>query len=166
MRLLLFILIAAVICPACQKDNVNETDQVEIYLLKTFQTVTGKCQVDAAASVLENIPTITNQDIISYSQTDYHFSLTDAAIQRIKSFKDFTPFAVTVDKQIIYYGFFKPGFSNSSCVNSITMDLDWTSGNQISLKLGYPGIVQGVTIDDQRNNQKLLTALKNQGKLK
>jgi hypothetical protein len=33
MRLFLFVFIAAVICPACKKNNVNERDKVEIYLL-------------------------------------------------------------------------------------------------------------------------------------
>lgn len=76
------------------------------------------------------------------------------------------PFAVTVDKQVIYYGFFKPIISSSSCDHSITMDLDWTSGNKITLKLGYPGQVQGVTIDDKRNDSKLIATLRQQGKLK
>jgi hypothetical protein len=145
---------------------VKAGETVEIYLFKTFQTVTGKCQIDASASLLQDKAAIKNQDILEYSQTNYQFKLTDPAIQRVKTFKDFTPFAVTVDKQVIYYGFFKPSISSSSCDNSITMDLDWTSGNKISLKLGYPGQLQGVTIDDERNNQKLITALKSQGKLK
>lgn len=166
MRLLLFILTTCVICLSCKKDNVKASKPVEIYLLRTFKTVTGKCQIDASASLLQDTAVIKNQDILEYSQTNYQFKLTDSSIQKVKTFSDFTPFAVTVDKQVIYYGFFKPSISSSSCDNSITMDLDWTSGNKISLKLGYPGQLQGVTIDDERNNQNLIMTLKSQGKLK
>jgi hypothetical protein len=69
------------------------------------------------------------------SQSNYQFKLKDLDIQKVKTFQDFTAFAVTVDKQVIYYGFFKPSISSSSCDHSITMDLDWTTGNKINLKL-------------------------------
>lgn len=166
MRSLLFILVLTACCLSCKKDTIKAGGTVEIYLLKTIQTVSGKCQIEASASILQDTATIKNQDILGYSQTNYEFKLTATAIQKVRTFRDFTPFAVTVDKQVIYYGFFKPGFSSSSCDNSITMDVDWTTGNKISLRLGYPGSLQGVTVDDQRNNPKLIATLKNQGKLK
>lgn len=166
MRLLPLILIVCLFSFSCKKDNIKAGQTVEIYLLKSFQTVAGKCQVDASASALQDTATIRNQDILEYSQTDYQFTLTSASIQKIKTFKDFTPFAVTVDKQVIYYGFFKPGISSSSCDNSITMDLDWASTNKILLRLGYPGQLQGVAIADERNDPRLIMTLKNQGKLK
>ena len=78
---------------------------------------------------------------------------------------DRTPFAITVDKQVIYYGLFKPSISSSSCDHSITMDVSWSSASKIVLRLGYPGQLPGVTIDDQRNNPILLASLEKQGKL-
>lgn len=166
MRLLLYILTMSTICISCKKDNINAAETVEIYLLKTYQTVTSKCQIDPSVSILQDTATIKNQDILEYSKTDYQFKLTDVAIQKVKTFKDKMPFAVTVDKQVIYYGFFKPNISSSSCDNSITMDLDWTSANKISLRLGYPGQTQGVPIEDKRNDPKLIATLKKQSKLK
>ena len=165
-RSLFFILTVSTICFSCKKDNTTAGETVEIYLLKTYQPVTAKCQIDPSVSILEDTPTIRNQDVLEYSKTEYQFKLTDVAIQKVKTFKDKMPFAVTVDKQVIYYGFFKPNISSSSCDHSITMDLDWTSGNKISLKLGYPGQLQGVTIDDKRNDPKLIATLSQQGKLK
>ena len=165
MRSLLFILVLTSCCLSCKKDKIKAGGTVEIYLLKTIQIVPGKCQIEASASILQDTATIKNHDILGYSQTNYEFKLTDTAIQKVRSLRDFTPFAVTVDKQVIYYGFFKPSFSSSTCHNSITMDVDWTTGNNISLRLGYPGPLQGGTIDDQRNNPKLIATLKNQGKL-
>ena len=166
MRSLLFILVLTACCLSCKKDKIKAGGTVEIYLLKTYQTVAGKCQIDTSASILQDTATIKNQDILEYSKTNYKFKLTATAIQKVRTFRDFTPFAVTVDKQVIYYGFFKPSFSSSSCDNSITMDVDWTTGNKLFLRLGYPVPLQSVTIDDQRNNPKLIATLKNQGKLK
>jgi hypothetical protein len=165
MRPLLFILILAASFVSCKKENLNAGETVEIYLLKSYQTVAAKCQIDPSLSVLQDTATIKNQDILAYSKTEYKFKLTDPAIQKIKALNDRTPFAVTVDKQVIYYGFFKPSISSSSCDQSITMDVAWTSGNEIYLRLGYPGQLQGVTIEDKRNDPKLIATLKKQDKL-
>jgi hypothetical protein len=154
------------ICLSCNRDKGNAEEMVEIYLLKKYQTVAGKCQIDPSLSVLQDTATIKNQDIEAYSQKDYKFKLTDTAFQKIKAFRNKMPFAVTVDKQVIYYGFFKPGTSSSPCEHSITMDIDRTSGNKIYLSLGYHGQLQGVTIEDTRNDPKLIATLSKQGKLK
>ena len=135
MRPILFFLTIAIFCLSCEKDIVKGDGTVEVYLLKRSQLVTGKCQIDPLESVLQDTAIIKNQDILEYSQSNYQFKLTDLAIQKVKTFRDFTAFAVTVDKQVIYYGFFKPSISSSSCDHSITMDLDWTTGNKINLKL-------------------------------
>lgn len=166
MRTIVVVLIAAACFLSCKKDNTRPGKTVEIYLLKNYQTVTGKCQVDAATSQLQDTAMILNRDILEYSHTEYKFRLSDNGIQKVKTLRDWAAFAVTVDKQVIYYGFFKPSISSSSCDNSITMDIDWPATNKIVLRLGYPGLIQGVTIDDQRNNAKLLVTLKSQGKLK
>ena len=166
MRLIFFYLTITIFCLSCTKDDVKSGDTIEIYLLKSSQLVAGKCQIDPLTSVLQDTAIIKNQDILEYSQSNYQFKLTDFAIQKVRTLQDHTAFAVTVDKQVIYYGFFKPSISSSSCDNSIIMDLDRTSDNKINLKLGYPGQLQGVTIDDERNNEKLVMTLRNQGKLK
>lgn len=166
MRPIFFFLTIIVFCISCKKENTNSGDTVELYLLKDFRLVAGKCQIDPLKSVLQDTPIIKNQEILEYSQSNYQFKLTETGIQKVKTFQDFLPFAVTVDKQIIYYGFFKPSSSSSSCNHSITMDIDWTSGNRINLKLGYPDQLQSVTIEDGRNNKKLIATLRKQGKLK
>ena len=166
MRRIIYILTLIILSFSCKKNKVNSGETVEIYLLKTYQTVANKCQIDPSLSEIQDTAFIKNQDILEYSKADYQFKLTDRAIQRVKTLGDRIPFAVTVDKQVIYYGFYKPNISSSSCDNSICMSLDVITTNKINLNLGYPGQTQGVPIDDQRNNSTLIVALKNQGKLK
>ena len=149
MRPIFFFLTIVIFCISCKKEYVKGGEAVEVYLLKRSQLVTGRCQIDPLLSVLQDTAIIKNQDILEYSQSKYEFKLTE-----------------TVDKQVIYYGFFKPSVSSSSCDHSITMDLDWTSGNKINLRLGYPSLMQSVTIDDERNHSMLIATLRNQGKLK
>ena len=163
---LFYILTLSTIFFSCKKDTTKAGEKVEIYILKTYKTVVGKCQVDPSTAVLQNTPTVTNDDIIEYSPTAYTFKLSDNAIEKIKNLKDFAAFAVTVDKRLIYYGFFKPGYSSSSCDHSITMDIAWAANDKILMSLGYPGPMQSITIADERNNPLLIATLQAQGKLK
>jgi len=166
MRKVLLILIIISASLSCKKDKIKAGDTVEFYLLKTYQVINRRCQIDPSATILRDTAMIRDQDIIQYSQNNYEFTLSNAAIEKVKTLKDQTPFAVTVDKQVVYYGFFKPSYSSSSCDYSITMDIAWTFRDKISLRLGYPGVLDGITIDDQRNHPKLVATLRKQGKLK
>lgn len=151
---------------SCNKDYTGSDGTVEIYLLKTVELIPNECKVNASGSSLEAAPLITNQEIIEYSTNDYEFKLTSGGIEKIKNLQDKTAFAVTVNRLVIYYGFFKPSISSSSCGHSITMDLDFLSGNKIIMKLGYPGQIQGITIEDNRNDPVLTAELAKQNKLR
>lgn len=166
MRIQFFIPAIILCCLSCNRGNIKSGEAIEIYVLKSYQTVSGKCQINPSGLVLEDTAVIKNQDILEYSQADYRFTLSETAIKKVKSFHDFTPFAVVVDKTVIYFGFYKPSISSSSCYNSITMDLDWDTDNKIILRLGYPEQIQGSIIDDQRNNPIIIATLNKQGKLK
>jgi hypothetical protein len=161
-RLILIIIIFPVFL-ACKKNTVRERADVELYLLETFQLVTGKCQVNAATAVLGNMPLLTNEDFLEYRKDDYDLKLTKDAYQKIKDLTPRTPFAITVNKKVIYYAIFMPSYMSSTCDQSITMDLRLE--NMIHLRLGYPWPI-GAPVDDERNNAELLTAFKNQGKLR
>jgi hypothetical protein len=75
MRLLLLTLTITAICLSCKKEKVQAGENVEIYLLKTVQLVTGKCQIDSSASVIQDTPFVKNQDILEYSKANYQFAL-------------------------------------------------------------------------------------------
>jgi hypothetical protein len=164
MRFLLFILALLFTIASCKKDSVAGVS-VEMYLLKSYSLVPGKCQVDAGSATLQTIPFIKNEDIIEYSRINYTYKLTDTSFQKINTVWSGQAFAVTVDKQVIFYGIFKPSISSSSCEHSVTMDFNSQTDHTIILHLGYPnGSASGTS--DQRNNAKILNALRAQGKLR
>jgi hypothetical protein len=165
MRSVLYTLALTIFCLSCKKNSVEPGKTVEIYLLTNYQNIPGKCQVDAATAVLPDTATIENQDILTYSPSRYQLKLTATAIAKIKGMRDATAFAVTVDKQVIYFGFYKPVYSSSTCEHSITMDLDWVSNNKIVFKPGYPGPPSLFVIEDNRNNPKLIETLRSQRKI-
>ena len=71
--------------------------------------------MDAATAVLQDSAIVLNTDIITYSMSVCRFTLNFEAMQKIEALCDGTPFAVTVDKEVIAYGIFKPIFSSSFC---------------------------------------------------
>ncbi len=164
-RLLLFCAVLLSV-QSCKKASTTPQGNglVEIYGLESYKFVPNKCQVDPSTAVLKTIPVILNSQIISYSQGSHEFKLTNPGKEASKAFQNLFAFAVTVNKEVIYYGVYKPFTSSSSCEHSITMNIAWSTGN-LSMILGYPSPVAGITIDDQRNNPKLLAALNAQGKL-
>ena len=163
MKKLAFIPILLLLFQQCRKDSTIPGDKVAIYRLKSYQLVPNKCQVDNSTDILADTALISNDEIINYSKKTYQYKLTVSAIDKLKALADGTPFAVTVDNNVIYYGILKPSYSSSTCFHSITMDYVMPD-NTIILRIGYPG--SGENVDDQRNNALLLATLREQGKLR
>ena len=165
MRYILILLLATIVTVSCNKNDLKGGKSLEVYHLKTMELVAGKCQVDGSKSTIETAAFLTNDDILEYSQQTHEFKLTNDGIQKVKAMGDRTSFAVTVDRKVIYFGFFKTSFSSSSCEHSITMDLG-SSNDKIMMRLGYPGLIQGISVEDKRNDPMLVATLANQGKLR
>ena len=124
----------------------------------------GPCKVDETIAVLEAEPLVADSDIKSYSMSNFSYAIKDSAFKKIINLPMRTPFAVTVDKRIIYYGFYMPLIASSTCDQSITMHEDFTVKG-IVMQLGYPGLYDGIDIADHRNDPDLLATLIAQSKL-
>lgn len=162
MRTILFFTIA-VLFFSCDKKIIDGKEKVEIYLLRSHNTVGFKCEVDPSTAVLENDPIISNDDIIRYHKYTHTFIVKEAAVKSLQQKGGRIPFAVTVDKKVIYYGFYMPSIMSSTCEHSITMKE--TSDTKILMSLGYPFDYKD-NIIDKRNDPALLKALNDQGKLR
>lgn len=147
----------------CNKDKIDAGSKVEIYLLESYELVAGKCQVNASTITLKNEPLVANDEIITYSNDDHTYTVTRATVQKIVALPGRTPFALTINKEIIFTGFYMPLIMSSTCEHSITMSTGVQ--NKIFMNLGYP-YFSTTGIDDKRNDPSLLAILHAQGKLR
>ena len=165
MRKFAFIIFFFVLMAACNKGSADNKKEIEFYLLESYQLVAGKCQVNPSTAILQNVPFVSNNEIRQYNKDQFEYRLSESAIQKINALSPRAPFAVTVNKEIVFLGIYMPPTMSSTCEHSITM---FALNNTAYIHLGYPGWIQTPTttaIDDQRNNPSLLAALKAQGKL-
>ena len=166
MSRLFSILIISIVFLSCKKDKPWPKREVEFSLLKSYQFVSGKCQVDASTAILETLPLVTNDDILWYSKNNYEFGLTANAIQKINAAAGRSAFAVTVDKEVIFLAVYMPGFMSSTCDHSITMDVN-TLSNVATMHLGYPVYRRSANlINDQRNNPFFISGAFQPGEIK
>jgi hypothetical protein len=144
--------------------------EIEIYLLKSYTKVNGTDAINTGSVVLEDSPLINYADILWYDSSRFTFKITNAPAKWLNDFQTNhshgRAFAVTIDKKILYTGYFWASFSSASC-NWITIDpLNYSGKNELRVSIGYPGLMPGVTIPDLRNDTKLLDILEADKKLK
>jgi hypothetical protein len=157
-----FFLLALMINAGCNK-NAGTGGDIAIYQLKSFSRVQGKCLVDPASVQLETDAIVSNNEIASYNQRSYEYTIRDAASERLQKLGDNVPLAITVGDEVIFYFINKPYYSSSTCFESITMN--GMIKNKMTLTLGYPG-TSASSPEDLRNDGRLINSLRNQGKLR
>jgi hypothetical protein len=143
---------------------------LEFYLIKDFQRVGTSDKIINSSVILSDSVIIYYDEILSYNSDTYTFTLTASSADRLNDFKNNhihgTPFAVTINKEIIYTGYFWCGYS-SSMVDWVTIDpLNYSGKNQLRVSLGYPGLILGDYIPDNRNDDRILDILSRDRKLK
>jgi hypothetical protein len=155
----------------CEKNEsyLDSNSKVELYLMDTYLKIGNSSQIDENSVVTENKPLIYYSDFLSYDSTECIFELSDRAIVAIKNLDHSVhglAFAIKANDRLIYTGYFWPGYSSASC-DWIVIDPFMTSiGNKIQVRLGYPGLIQGQTIQDKRNDERIILIFKNDNKLK
>jgi hypothetical protein len=156
----------------CEKNQSvrQQGNGLEFYLIKDFQKVGTSAKIINSSVILSDSVIIYYDEIVSYNSDTYTFTLTENSADRLNDFKNNhihgTPFAVTIDKEIIYTGYFWCGFS-SSMVDWVTIDpLNYSGKNQLQVSLGYPGLIIGDYIPDYRNDYRILDILRRDSKLK
>jgi len=171
MKRILLLALCTSICgfflTGCNKDPLLSSNGVEIYLLKSFQTLDNSQKINEKSVVLESKPLVNYSDIIFYNTNQYFFKISDRAVDAINNVNHSVKgvaFALTAGGRIVYTGYFWPMFSSASC-NWITIDPFMASvTKELRVKLGYPGDWEGV--EDRRNDERLISILKRDNKLK
>ena len=167
----IFISLLIFFLTACEKYQYvrQQGNGIEFYFIRDFQKEgTGSKIINSTVKLSDKV-IIYYDEIKSYNSDAYTFTVSEDCANKLYDFKcnniHGTPFAVTVDKEIIYTGYFWCGFSSSS-VDWVTIDpLNYSGKNQLRVSLGYPGLFQGDYIPDNRNDNRILNKLRADGKL-
>ena len=155
---------------SCEKNEGDITGGVELYLLESYENIGQTCGIELSSVVTKEEPLIRYVEFKSYNAKDFAFKITDIARGKIDSLEHSVlgiPFAVTADQEVIYTGYFWPGYSSAMC-EWIVIDpllLIWREKNTMWLELGYPGLIEGTVIPDERNNEKILNIFRRDNKL-
>ncbi len=141
----------------CEKDSRSD---LEIYILKDYQTKSPGHEIIPGSERLPKDPFIYYFDIISYDSTDHYFVI-DSSKSREMSKTPWptqgTAFALTIDRKIIYSGYFIPGYSSSTS--------DWYSmdplciDGKLRITLGYPVDREELRNPDLRNDPRIIKLL-------
>jgi len=157
---------------ACEKepDFQNAGKDVEFYVIKSYDVKTGTSEIIDSTVVLDNQALIAYDQILSYSPKDYKFELAKSAIETINQEGGlkyhFKAFAITVDKTIIYTGYFWPGYA-STIKQWFTIDPILNSGNDVlKVQLAYPTNSFAGTYSDLRNDPRIIKVFRRDGKIK
>jgi hypothetical protein len=155
---------------SCDKNDNSKPIEgdVALFLLNTYETSVGSCQIIDSTAITKEIPLIAYSDFISYNPDNYLFRITEKTkgiLDTIEFPVTGTAFAIKANNQTIYTGYFWPVYSSVGC-NWITIDpimIDFRNG--LKVELGYPGQIEGQEISDKRNDKRILDIFKRDGKL-
>ena len=163
--------ILSLIFISCDKneDSKSVSGDVELYLLESYETIENTIQIDETTVITKESSIISYSDFISYDSKNYIFKISDNSKNAIENLEHSTnglAFAIKADNKLIYTGYFWPGYSSAMC-NWIVIDPTMLSigNNELKIRLGYPGQVEGTAIPDKRNNEQILDIFRRDNKL-
>jgi hypothetical protein len=117
----LILVTAAFLFASCEKDSRNEkeiTGEICFYLLKSYKTRDNSMEIITGSARIADKPIIGYKDITSYNTILNVYTISKDARDKVTSLTSSLtgqPFAVTIDKEIIYTGYFWPVTSPVDC---------------------------------------------------
>lgn len=168
-KVLLFVILPFLVC--CKHDEQQPSNQqVEFILLDSYETKMGSKAILESSIILNDSSLIEYDDITAYDPETHRFFLSTSANQALAKIGSEKlhgrAFALTINREPVYTGYFWAAFSSSIC-DWVNIDpLSFASLNFLEVKLGYPWYSPEMQIPDNRNDQILLNILQQDGKLK
>lgn len=162
----LLIIIAAITSVLASCEKISESG-LEIYLLTDYQKKSPAAEIISGSEKLSENPVISYNDIILYDSAGHYFQISESKAQELSQMKWTTQgsaFSLTINKQIIYSGYFMPGYSS--------LGLDWISidplafDSKIRVTLGYPVDWPQFQGPDPRNDSRIINYLSKDNKLR
>jgi hypothetical protein len=153
---------------ACNDDGIPG-DSVDFYALTDYQTQGPSMKIIESSVILSDSLIIPYNEIIYYRSKTHTFFITEHLSDILSDFEEHPlgrkPFALVADGELIYTGYFWYGFMSSGCDWVVIDPIDYSGENKITVRLGYPGLIDGDQIPDKRNDPRLLRILKKDRKL-
>ena len=165
---LLSLIFLACLISSCEKKNTVQDGELNIYLLSDQDPKEELWEIDENKITLEENPFIFYEDIISYNAMDHTFMITESASVRIGSRGNSlhrSTFAMVANKEIIYTGYFWAAFSSAICPWLTIDPIHAQYAGELHVQLGYPGLLEGMSIPDRRNDERILRILRHDRKL-
>ncbi len=173
-NILITLVLLAGLAFACEKeDDTPAGKRVDIYRLADYKTAVGSARIIDSTVMLDEDVLIPFNEMIAYNKKNHTFTVTEQIAEKLNDTGENpfhrTGFAVTVDQQVIYTGYFWAGYSSATCDWVIIDPLNYASkddgaGNKLEVRLGYPTAFEGVP--DQRNDRRILEVFRLHEKLK
>jgi len=111
---------------------------------------------------------LTYADFLSYNSSTRTDEISESGILKVKNLSHSThgiAFAIKADRELVYSGYFWPGYSSMSC-DWVTIDpMSIAYSGTCAVRLGYPGATNGVIIPDKRNDPRILDIFRRDNKL-
>lgn len=167
MRPIFLSCLALLLLVSCKK---QQGSGVEIYLLKSFTATIDPATTPAVVSinnaVLDNTPLVADGDIAYYSRSTTTFTLRKNIQATIQDFGPDKAFAVTVDRQPVYYGRFHPLYLSSITFGVATI-APFLSDSK-NLKIDFANFTGSSWLLqlDKRNDPQIINRLRATGQLR
>jgi len=160
----LLLLLCFFIPTSCKKETTKSGKEIEIYLLKSYiRETTGS--ISNVSLELEDSALVKYEDILWYDSDTHIFKVSSKTANWLN---DVPPhgkaFAIAINKDIIYTGYFWSSLSSGIC-NWVVINPLNNGNGELSVDLGYHQGLEQV-IPDNRNDNRLLEILRLDNKLK
>jgi len=113
-------------------------------------------------------PLVYYSDFISYNSKTYIFVISNDSKDRIQNLEHSVhgiPFALKVDNNLVYTGYFWPSYSSAMCKWIVIDPMRLLISNELKVYLGYPWSQSVVGIPDKRNDNQILDIFRSDNKL-
>lgn len=168
----LFLMLSLFLATSCKEKPTPTASnrQVEFYMLKSFVKRVNSDAIIPSTEILNDTALFKYDDILSYDQKTYTFKVSSKAAKWLSDIKhnpvDGNAFAITIDKKIVYTGYFVTGLSSSVCDWTVIDPLNTSGTNELTVKLGYPTRMPYMVIPDNRNDKELIETFRIDKRLK
>ena len=153
---------------SCDRNEnlIGENGIVELYEIEQYETINNTDQIDESTVFIKKNPLLKYEDLLFYNSKEFMFKISESGKMLFENDAVTSgAFAVVANGELIYTGYFVPGYSSRL----------WFWNIIDPLMIGYNGnchvrriVVQGGNqpfYKDKRNDQRILNIFRNDGKL-